>query len=175
VGDINVVRPNGDLALKGTGLVEDSSYDGLLRSSASLSRGAALNCLSGASQFGEITHSPAHGLPRSTEEVFGGGAVSAQALPSEAARVGTAAQWDVSVPKIFTDGSATVAAFVRELQQASAFQIEPDEVVSVRDVFAKFVHVYDLQSLTGWLLASNIVCSNCRCVEVYRVTRAAAA
>ena len=39
-----------------------------------------------------------------------------------------------------------------------------DRVVEVRDhEFSG--HVYDLQSVSGWMVAQGIICSNCRCVS----------
>ena len=53
-----------------------------------------------------------------------------------------------------------------ELQSASAGQVKPDDIIRIGRL--KFDgHVYDLQTDTGYMLANNVLSSNCRCTEVY--------
>lgn len=168
VGDVHVVGADGIFAHERRYAANDLVNDRGLPSAAS--DGAALEHGQGSAfPFMQSTPSPLGDGPSLTQQSLGGSAVVADALPAQFACFGTAAHWDATVPQVFGDGTASVAAFLLELQQASAFAIASDQIISVRDFHAESVHVYDLQSRNGWLLASNIVCSNCRCVETYSV------
>jgi len=77
-------------------------------------------------------------------------------------RFGTASRLHASRFEHSPDGATRDTALVGELLLGSAGQVFLDKVVNVRRVpFAG--HVYDLQSPYGWIVASGIVTSNCRC------------
>jgi hypothetical protein len=59
-----------------------------------------------------------------------------------------------------------VPGFVAELLEAHAGYIAPDDIVEIRDVEFSG-HVFDVESVDGWILAGGIVTSNCRCTLVY--------
>ena len=52
--------------------------------------------------------------------------------------------------------------FVSKLLHRSAGEITLNDVIGVRR-FPFVGHVYDLQTVTGWMLANGIGVSNCRC------------
>lgn len=95
-----------------------------------------------------------------------GGAVALDGGPLQHLRLGSAANWHTALAEASKQDDAAVPAFLRELEQASAGDILPDQVVKIRDFHAT-THVYDLQTVTGWMIAQGIVISNCRCVSIY--------
>ena len=74
---------------------------------------------------------------------------------------GAASVWDVSTGDKFLDSGRPNPKFSSELEQASAGQVSQDKIVKINRV-AYTGHVYDLQSMTGWILSNGIVTSNCR-------------
>ena len=79
--------------------------------------------------------------------------------------VGPAAYLNTLFQKSTSENSPVDANIVAELLEGSSGQVVSDELVKVRN-FDFSGHVYDLQSTNGWLFASNIVASNCRCAVV---------
>jgi len=61
-------------------------------------------------------------------------------------------------------GGSTDSKLARDLLERHAGLVELDEVVAV-DVSSWHGHVYDLQSVTGFNIASDVFVSNCRCGE----------
>jgi hypothetical protein len=83
-------------------------------------------------------------------------------VPFELLRLGKAAYWDTAFAEKTPYRDSTYTKFVSELTRVSSGQISSDNVVGVRE-YEFSGHVYDLQSPHGWLLANNILASNCRC------------
>lgn len=108
---------------------------------------------------------PPSGFPRGAE-------LAADSLPAlrldgpplQPLRVGPAAYLDTVKPKAPLDTPAAESRFVGELLHGGAGLVAFDEVVQVRD-FSFRGHVFDLQSVTGWLSAGNIITSNCGCAQ----------
>lgn len=172
-GEVSVVRADGNLGLElpiaAQNLLDYRPF-AMIPLPASISEGAVrpLDTLS------ESALAPARSAPCGAEEPFGGDGIAVDMLPSIALAIGAAAHWNVPVPQIEGDGAARIPAFLRDLEEASAGLITIDEIVDVRDYFAESVHVYDVQSVTGWLLAGNILVSNCHCWETHSVVYSAA-
>lgn len=57
------------------------------------------------------------------------------------------------------------AKFLDELVQWRPGFIAPDRITKIR-VTEHRGHVYDVQSMTGWILAEGIITSNCRCLPM---------
>ena len=91
-------------------------------------------------------------------------AVGLQQTPLDPLLLGRSSKWDVCSFEGVRQDVAANAAFLGELQKRSAGQIAGDEVVEVRN-FEFSGQVYELQSEVGWIIAQNIVISNCRCTE----------
>lgn len=101
------------------------------------------------------------GLPALTDDSV---SVQFEALPLQQLSIGPAADWDtIKLEAPFQSGPAH-SGFVRQLLERSAGKIAFDEIIEVRD-FDFRGHVYDLQSVTGWIVADGIVISNCRCSQ----------
>lgn len=92
----------------------------------------------------------------------------ANARPLEPLRIGPAAYWNTSTGEKSKQGAAPIASFIGELLEAGAGLIAPDQIVRVRETHFRG-HVYDLQSVDGWIIAQRIVISNCRCVMIAKV------
>jgi hypothetical protein len=88
------------------------------------------------------------------------------ALPFHALCIGPAAQFNAFTKQEARDHASVEPEFFRDLFHASAGSITPDPVVGILDDDFSG-HVYDLQSVGGWLLSQHIVASNCRCVLAY--------
>ncbi len=91
-------------------------------------------------------------------------AVLFEPLPFQVLLLGLASELNVVLPELARQDASANAAFILELQERSAGFIAFDEVVDVRE-FDFSGHVYDLQADVGWIIAQNIVISNCRCTE----------
>lgn len=91
-------------------------------------------------------------------------AIQLQYTPLDFLLLGRASQWDVCISEAAREDVSVNAAFVLELEKRSAGQISRDQVVEVRN-FEFSGQVYELQSDIGWIIAQNIVISNCRCTE----------
>lgn len=74
---------------------------------------------------------------------------------------GAASHLNRSVEKPSLDDLWTHSQFLRELLEASSGSIRRDNAIEIRR-FNYSGHVYDLQSVSGWMVADNIVTSNCR-------------
>lgn len=92
------------------------------------------------------------------------GSVGLNCAPLDCLLLGRASQWDIHLPKAARENVSVNSAFVLELQKRSAGQVEGDEVANVRN-FEFSGQVFELQSKVGWIIAQNIVISNCRCTE----------
>lgn len=84
------------------------------------------------------------------------------AAPLQSLSFSTPANSHVLTPEASHDSAATEAEFVRELLEAHPGEIAPDSIVEIRQ-FDFSGHVYDFQSVNGWMLAGGSVTSNCRC------------
>lgn len=54
-------------------------------------------------------------------------------------------------------------SFLRKILKRYSSEIALDRIVEIRDFYFSG-HVYDLQSLTGYIVAGNLLCRQCRCV-----------
>jgi len=82
--------------------------------------------------------------------------------PLERAAFPNVAHLYAALRQMRSDHPARDARFVRELFDREPGLVQWDEIVEIRDVDFQG-HVYDLQSDSGFILASGIVCSNCLC------------
>jgi len=83
--------------------------------------------------------------------------------PLQPLRFGTTADLDTVLQQPAGQNGTADAAFVRDLLEGYPGAVALDEIVQVRQIDYSG-HVYDLQSTTGWMVASGIVVSNCRCI-----------
>lgn len=108
-------------------------------------------------RYGSPTRSP----PRGSALPIDGRRVLFDFGPLHQLGIGSAANLHASRYEYAADGGSRDAKFVRDLL-LGACGVSTDYVVSVeRESFHNYV--YDLQSPYGWLVASGIVTSNCRC------------
>ena len=84
--------------------------------------------------------------------------------PLQVFRSGATSDWHMPILEQAVESTPAHAAFIAQLLQRSAGQITLDQVISIRK-FEFDGHVYDLQSTNGWMIAQNIITSNCRCAE----------
>jgi hypothetical protein len=111
---------------------------------------------------------PPASLPSGRELPVDASRVLSDGFPLQPFRIGPAARWHTSLGEKSKQGPPPVAAFIGELFEASAGLIAADQVVRVRER-QWCGHVYDLQSVDGWIIAQNIVTSNCRCTVIAKV------
>ena len=78
--------------------------------------------------------------------------------------IGSSAQWDVQGLKRSGNDGTVHASFCSQLLDRASGLIAVDEIIGIRE-YDFSGHVYDLQSVNGWIIAENIVTSNCRCSE----------
>ena len=159
-GDVHVVLPDGQLAVEcdpPEQRVADGRFGGALQST---TRDSSPDHFS-------VASSPASGLGP------GGGALPLRGrpvhgLPLQSLRVGASAQLDSGFLEAPHERDSYVSRFAGELIQRNAGAITLDELVEVRN-FQWSGQVYDLQSVTGFLVANGIIASNCRCTTVSEV------
>lgn len=90
--------------------------------------------------------------------------------PSQACRVGLTTQLDILVLKVADEHAVRDAGFFAEIHQRAAGAVLLDQILEIRDYTFRG-YVYDLQSLSGLIIASNLLTSNCRC-QVIPIPRA---
>lgn len=78
--------------------------------------------------------------------------------------IGSSAQWDVQGLKRSSNDGTIHPSFCSQLLDRASGLIAVDEIIGIRE-YDFSGHVYDLQSVNGWIIAENIVTSNCRCSE----------
>lgn len=93
--------------------------------------------------------------------------------PLEYLRFGLASQIDAMRRDGFGDYLTTDPNFFTELVDRGSGQITLDEIVNVRQYHFSG-HVYDTQTEGGWVVANNIIASNCRCRDSYMTVAQAA-
>jgi SPP1 gp7 family putative phage head morphogenesis protein len=131
----------------------------------------------GRPDFGAVrTEKRAHGSrvnPVGTGNLGGAGTatVSRQhrsAVGRKPLRCGLAANLNVMASEKLEHGFAAHAQFIGELIRAGSGLVASDQVTRIRK-FHYEGSVYDLQSTTGWMIANDVLTSNCRCtvIEVF--------
>ncbi len=98
-------------------------------------------------------------LPLESDRVF------FDTLPFKKLGFGAASKFNTTLGKESRDDPSIAREFISELFDASASKITPDNLVRIVE-YDFSGHVYDLQTVDNWILAENIVSSNCRCVEL---------
>ena len=209
-GEIEIVRPNGELLVDGepNGFKERSD-DVLHLEDAETT---PIDGQSGFRLFGLGLNSSSGGVPCATTLPFDGGTITLERAPFESFRVGLAAEINASLRETTVDRQTTTAVrlsdrvdghpvgvlnddlidvkrepvtVVRELTSGESHSpiqrvaltptflgelfnrysrvVFVDEIVDVRK-FEFRGHVYDLQSVKGWIVANGLFTSNCRCL-----------
>jgi hypothetical protein len=80
---------------------------------------------------------------------------------------GSASRIDAGIDQAAKDSRSTDHILFSKLLAADSGEILVDEVAIIEnDTYTG--HVYDLQSVTGWIMADNILVGNCRCAFVAR-------
>lgn len=102
--------------------------------------------------------------PHFRQAFFNKGSVLLDEAPLRPLSVGHAAKWNVQGLQRSRYNHSMHSEFCRELLNRTTGQVSLDQLVSVRQ-YDFFGHVYDLQSVNGWILAHDIVISNCLCHE----------
>lgn len=85
--------------------------------------------------------------------------------PFHSLSIGLSSELNASIRKPSGNDSAIDSEFLRQLIDRGSGEVFADKVIKVRKLDFSG-HVYDLQSVSGWLVADGIVSSNCRCVLV---------
>jgi len=163
-GRVHVVRADG--ALQGHSGIEDR--DGVKDGGFAVSEsGECVGDGLGA------PHALGYGLLAAPARGVGGGnllsdagGVALESSPLHALRIGLSAHRDPVFAQASKEDSTVVSGFVRELLETHAGDVAVDEIVEIRD-FNAAGHIYDLQTVDGWMIAQGIVTSNCRCVLAY--------
>jgi hypothetical protein len=76
--------------------------------------------------------------------------------------IGSASRLDTRINQAAKDSRSTDSVFESQLLRTCAQTIFSDDIVSVEhDTYTG--HVYDLQSVMGWIIAGNVLVGNCRC------------
>jgi hypothetical protein len=82
--------------------------------------------------------------------------------PFQPFRFGSVSRLYARADQSAKDRGAVDSELVGQLFAARSFGIEMDEIVDIKE--SSFSgHVYDLQSLTGWIIAEKLLVGNCRC------------
>jgi len=161
-GQINIVGTDRVL----TGEVEPARGETGSELRLSLSDSSRDHLLVGSLGAGDLTThrspAPSAGGPSRSALALDSGGVLLQTQPLHALSLGPAAHWNTVKPEAAGQSVTADTQFLRELVDRSAGMIALDEVVKIFD-FDFRGHVYDLQSVTGWILANGIISSNCRC------------
>jgi len=84
--------------------------------------------------------------------------------PTKTSRIGYTAYLDAVLFEMARHFNARDASFCRELVERLAGFITQDEVIEVRNR-DYFEHVYDLNTISGVIVANGFIISNCRCTE----------
>jgi len=117
-------------------------------------------------------HSPLGGVPSGSALAADSSlALALDRRPLHALRFGSASWLDTVFAEDTVDDVTADPMFVSQLLDAAAGSVGLDEVVEVRRIPLWSGHVYDLQSVTGWMIASGIASHNCRCVLVSQTER----
>lgn len=111
---------------------------------------------------GQTLRLPARRVPGGAALPFHGGTVGLEESPFDPLRCGLSAQYDALISQHATERTPTHHKFIAQLLDRAAGEIATAQVVSVRQ-FQFTGHVYDLQTVNGWIIAQGIVSSNCRC------------
>lgn len=159
-GNVRVVRPDRELLLWKDPAFAQKAREVVLESADPVQ--ASVVGPGGPDLLGERCLASATGIP-------GGGTLPndpvggrLDSLPLRALRLGSPTQPDPGTEESTSDGGAGGITLVCELLNRFPGEIEFDHVVQVRKL--KFSgHVYDLQTVTGWMIAQDIVIHNCRC------------
>lgn len=102
--------------------------------------------------------------PRSAALALNGGPVALDDRPLQEFSFGPASYLDADICKLSSDGAAANSAVIAQLLHRFPGRVAVDEIVDVSD-YEFSGHVYDLQSVSGVIVANNsgIITSNCRC------------
>lgn len=154
--------------------VDDVAPDGLLSSEPKLggSHGVGQLLLAGPefsalhlglseSPQGSVVAPDAQGGGVSCSNLSGTG-IAGHPGPFEPLRLGSAAHINAVADEHGGEGLAADSAFPSHLIDAGAGQVFVDQIASVRR-FPYSGHVYDLETVGGWLAAGGIITHNCRC------------
>lgn len=102
------------------------------------------------------------GFPSGTALSVNQSRIATDETPFHVFRFGSASQMNVMLSENSRDNISADIILARELIDRSSGIITLDNVVDVQE-FDFSGHVYDLHSPLGWIVASGIVTSNCRC------------
>lgn len=159
-GNVNIVAPNLELlnSIEAGGF--NSIGNGGLKPAdaklATIERGSSFD-------FGCAGIRPATaGSPCSPENPLKLSRVITDGIPSPLLSIGHVADWDSLRFEGAKQRGSAGSDFASELCRSHAREIALDEVVEVRE-FDFCGHVYDLQTDVGYLVAQNIINSNCYC------------
>lgn len=92
--------------------------------------------------------------------------VALRSFPADAMRIGKGAESDVVAPHELRETPASYARYFREMIECLSADVSPDKVARVRRINGFRGHVYDLQTVGGWIIAGGVLCHNCRCSVV---------
>lgn len=160
-GDVDVVSANGVLLRDGDA---ESRGDGRDRVFTTALFGLVREVAGGTtSDFGIASHA-ANGSAMSRSDLSAP-PVIAHATPLHPLRIGLASANDAALSKPAGNDGTTDAEFIREFVLRASGLVTTDKVIGVSR-FDFSGHVYDLQTVGGWQVASGIVASNCRCEVV---------
>lgn len=100
--------------------------------------------------------------PSGSELSSHNGIVAANSTPLHSLRFGATPDLDTALSELTRDRGAGDPGLYRELLERYPGVVVLDQVVKVSE-FDWSGHVYDLQATSGYIVASGILCSNCRC------------
>lgn len=163
-GDVDVIRPKGSLRsnmqakiTKGRGQFQLISGD----TESSLLTGNSPLGLSGERVCPASGGSPCS-LKLALDSIRAPGLDS---LPLQPLRLGVAADMDSLVPELSSESYTKDSGKLRELIHRHPSLIELDPIIEIRPI--KYSgHVYDLQTDSGYYVASGVFIHNCRCTFI---------
>jgi len=166
-GDVEVVRPDGPLLFNGEPVgsqdISEDVLEGVNLGLPFVFSNGGVGTMPVATQHARGGFAFGGGsVPGSSALANDGSAVCLESAPFQGLCFGSASNLDVAFPEATKQDGAAVARLVAELLERFPGNVLLDQVVEVR--YYEFAdHVYDLQSVTGLIIAQDIGISNCRC------------
>jgi len=161
-GDVDIVGPMGEL-------LSDAYANGSKSTSQIVLEVAAVGDTkksssgSGHLAFNRVSVSRP-GLPRLSRLADDGRTTASfDGLPFQPLRIGLASKLNASRYECATECRPTDADLIGQLLKRGTGLVALDKIAEIRE-FQFSGHVYDLQTITGWIVANGIFNSNCRCV-----------
>ncbi len=163
VGEVDVVRTDRELSKEHDAFFLKKEEDIIFKKK---SMGEALiSGFGGLNEFVPASFSSTASLPGGTALADYEGPVGFDVLPFKPLRFGAPPEFNPEFLKFAHEGNPYEPGFVRNLFKRFPSLVLLDQVINImKEDF--WGHVYDLQSVSGLMIAQNIITSNCRCTFI---------